>query len=97
MKFFGRFPLDIVFRIMDIIFAEGIESMFRIAIALLKKNASTIIQLEFEDLLEYLKNGLFDVYLEGGNGSSLIIDATMVVISIVRLEKLEAGKFPVGK
>lgn len=63
-----KFPLDLVYRILDIIFAEGVEAMFRFCIALLKKNSDTILTLDFESLLEYLKSGLFESYKVMPNG-----------------------------
>ncbi|CAG8535426.1 59_t:CDS:2 [Diversispora eburnea] len=57
-----KFPLPLVFRIYDTIFTEGIESIFRFSIALLKKNEKALLEMEFEKLLEYLKSGLFESY-----------------------------------
>lgn len=57
-----KFPLSLVFRIYDTIFMEGIESIFRFSIALLKKNEKKLIEMDFEPLLEYLKSGLFESY-----------------------------------
>lgn len=57
-----RFPLEVVFRIYDIMLSEGVESIIRFAIALLKKNEKTILSLDFEALLSYLKNDLFSDY-----------------------------------
>ncbi|KAJ3284376.1 GTPase-activating protein [Borealophlyctis nickersoniae] len=81
-----RFPLPIVFRIMDIIFAEGVDAMLRFALALIKRNADHILTLDFEPLLEFLKNGLFDAY--GGSVSALIVDASAVRLTKHRLDKL---------
>ncbi|KAJ3113106.1 hypothetical protein HDU96_003781 [Phlyctochytrium bullatum] len=74
-----RFPLDMVFRIMDIVFAEGFEAVFRFALALLRRNQDAILSLEFEQLLEFLKVGLFDIYI--GNVGALISAAAGVHIS----------------
>lgn len=89
-----RFPLEIVFSIMDLIFSEGItqtypgiDAMFRIALALMKKNRETILTLEFENLLEFLKQGLFDVYET--TSANLIIDASAIRIYKSRLDKLQ--------
>jgi hypothetical protein len=72
--FVYKFPLDTVFRIFDMIFAEGIETLLRFSLALLEKNQSTILSLEFEDLVNFLKNDLLDVYqvsLLDNNGAIL--------------------------
>jgi hypothetical protein len=57
-----KFPLDTVFRIYDMIFAEGMETLFRFSLALLERNQSTILSLEFDDLVNFLKNDLLEVY-----------------------------------
>lgn len=58
-----RFPLEVVYRILDSVFAEGIEAMFRFALALLRKNEEKLITLEFEDCLNFLKLHLVDAYM----------------------------------
>jgi len=58
-----KFPLDLVYRVYDIILVEGIESILRFAIALLKANHDKILSLDFEVLIEFLKNGLFEYYI----------------------------------
>ena len=58
-----RFPLEVVYRILDSVFAEGIEAMFRFALALLNKNESKLLTLEFEECLNYLKLNLLDAYM----------------------------------
>ncbi|KAI8912016.1 rab-GTPase-TBC domain-containing protein [Powellomyces hirtus] len=90
-----RFPLSAVFRIMDVIFAEGVDAMLRFALALIKRNADAIVLLEFEQLLEFLKNGLFEVYAENVNG--LIFDAAAIKVTKSRLDKLAADHAEVVK
>jgi hypothetical protein len=58
-----KFPLDLVFRVFDIILVEGIESILRFAIALLKASHDKILNLDFEVLVEFLKSGLFEYYM----------------------------------
>ncbi|KAF9958847.1 GTPase-activating protein [Mortierella alpina] len=78
-----KFPLELVFRVYDIILVEGIESMLRFAIALLKINHDKILGLDFEVLIEFLKNGLFEPYM---NDASLFIqDAYNVKVTPKRL------------
>ncbi|ORZ27147.1 rab-GTPase-TBC domain-domain-containing protein [Lobosporangium transversale] len=57
-----KFPLDLVFRIYDILFVEGVESLLRFGIALLKANHDQILHHDFEALVDFLKNGLFEYY-----------------------------------
>ncbi|KAG0305627.1 GTPase-activating protein [Dissophora globulifera] len=57
-----KFPLELVYRVYDIILVEGVDSMLRFAIALLKANHDRILSLDFEVLIEFLKSGLFGYY-----------------------------------
>ncbi|KAI8928101.1 rab-GTPase-TBC domain-containing protein [Entophlyctis helioformis] len=83
-----RFPLDMVFRILDIIFAEGPESVLRFSLALIKHNADTIVTLDFEALLEFLKAGLLDQYIT--NIAKLVADASAIRLSKHKLDKWTA-------
>jgi hypothetical protein len=61
LTLFGyRFPLELVAAVMDLVFAEGVEAVFRFSISLLQKNEMKILELDFEPLLEFLKNSLFE-------------------------------------
>lgn len=57
-----KFPIDTVYRIYDMIFAEGMETLFRFSLALLEKNQSILLSLEYDDLIGFLKNNLLQVY-----------------------------------
>lgn len=57
-----RLPLELVSSVFDLVFAEGVEALFRFAVALLKRNEAYLLTLEFEDLIDFLKNGLFEAY-----------------------------------
>ncbi|KAI8613656.1 rab-GTPase-TBC domain-containing protein [Chytriomyces sp. MP71] len=84
-----RFPLEIVFRILDTIFAQGLESIFRFSFALLKKNQAHLLSLtDMQALLDFLKNGLFDVYVD--NVNALMQDAAAVHISKSKFDRLAA-------
>ncbi len=64
LTFFAyRFPLEFVLRIFDIIITEGFESILKFAVALMQANESKLITLNFDDLLEFLKESLFSAYL----------------------------------
>ncbi|SCZ89357.1 BZ3500_MvSof-1268-A1-R1_Chr1-1g01129 [Microbotryum saponariae] len=63
LTLFGyRFPLELVSSVFDLVFAEGVEAVFRFSIAILKRNETAILSLEFEDCIEFLKNSLFEAY-----------------------------------
>jgi ecotropic viral integration site 5 protein len=48
--------------VFDLVFAEGIEAMFRFSLALMKKSEKVVCELDFEQLLDFLKSGLFEAY-----------------------------------
>lgn len=55
-------PLDVVYRIYDLLFLDGVETIFQFAIALLDKNDVTILGLEYDDLINFLNDHLMDAY-----------------------------------
>lgn len=58
-----RFPLEFVYRVLDAVFAEGIEAIFRYALALMQRSEDVLVGLNFEQSLAYLKGtAIFDVY-----------------------------------
>lgn len=58
-----RTPLDIIYRVLDAVFAEGIEALFRFALALMKKNEEHLLTLGFDEAVPILATRIFDVYL----------------------------------
>jgi hypothetical protein len=68
-----RFPLSLVYRVLDIVFAEGLEAMFRFSLAILLRSEDKLLGMEFEQILSYLQSDLFEIYRidpdgEGGKG-----------------------------
>jgi hypothetical protein len=70
-----RFPLEFVYRVLDSVFAEGIEAIFRFAVGLMSGAEEDLLKLNFEQALAYLKNTqIFDQYkternADGGSGA----------------------------
>lgn len=63
LTLFGyRFPLELISRVFDLVFAEGVEAVFRFAIAVMLRNDETILKLDFESVLNFLKVGVFECY-----------------------------------
>ncbi|KAJ3217290.1 hypothetical protein HDU67_008202 [Dinochytrium kinnereticum] len=86
-----NFPLPLVFRIFDIIFAEGAtETMLRFSIAILKRNQENILrESELEGILEFLKGGrLYKIYED--DPEKVVQDAMELdtVITTQLLEKI---------
>lgn len=64
LTFFSyKFPLDVVLRIFDLVITQGIEGVLRLAVNLMIRNEATLLRLNFDALLEYLKANLFYVYV----------------------------------
>ncbi|EDK44149.1 conserved hypothetical protein [Lodderomyces elongisporus NRRL YB-4239] len=64
LTFFAyKFPLDIVLRIYDVIITEGMESILKFAVNLMVQNEASLLALSFDKLLEFLKDKLFNVYV----------------------------------
>ncbi|CAK7892328.1 GTPase-activating protein Gyp5p [[Candida] anglica] len=64
LTFFAyKFPLDMVLRIYDIIITQGMESILKFALNLMIKNESNLLALRFDKLLEFLKDKLFNYYV----------------------------------
>ncbi|RKP17170.1 RabGAP/TBC, partial [Rozella allomycis CSF55] len=53
MTFFTyRFPLELVDRMFDVFFGEGITSLFKLCLAVLKGNENLLLKLNFDNLLQ---------------------------------------------
>uniref|UniRef100_A0A060TAX8 ARAD1D23628p n=1 Tax=Blastobotrys adeninivorans TaxID=409370 RepID=A0A060TAX8_BLAAD len=95
-----KFPLPLVLRILDIIIAEGVEAILRFGVALMRKNSATILSLGFDDLLTFVKEKVFDVYLLDPSArrnsasqyleNDLVHDAYEVKVLPVTLRKYES-------
>ncbi|KAI8067278.1 rab-GTPase-TBC domain-containing protein [Thamnidium elegans] len=84
------FPMKLVTRIYDIIFAEGAaETIMRVAIAMLKRSQSSLLAFhEFEDILDFVTTKkLCDPYSD--NYSNVIRDA-MALSDIITRDKMDA-------
>ncbi|XP_050442635.1 rab GTPase-activating protein 1-like isoform X2 [Adelges cooleyi] len=53
--FTARFPLFFVFRIMDVVLLQGLDTLFQVAIALLQFCKKDLLQLDFENILKYFR------------------------------------------
>lgn len=96
-----RFPLDIVIRVYDMILAEGVAASLKFAVALLVRNEEALLRLGFDDLVDFLKERLFDYYLEAEDGANpfgasgayrvdeLVADAMRVKVVPEALERYE--------
>lgn len=56
------FPMDVVFRIFDNVFASGIEALFSFSLVLLVKNEEELLKNKFDQLIKFLNTRIFDTY-----------------------------------
>ncbi|KAF7901131.1 hypothetical protein EAF00_003352 [Botryotinia globosa] len=87
-------PLPMLFRIYDVIFAEGAsETIMRVALSLMRKNETKILSCtEFEDVMQLLlSRGLWDVYHY--NADEFVNDFVSLtgIVTHESLQNLEAG------
>ena len=82
-----RFPIAMVYRIMDLLVFEGVNVLFQIGLALLKRSEMLILHMDFENLLDFLQNGIFDFYKSHTNTSELLKEAISWKISPTRITK----------
>jgi hypothetical protein len=76
-KLTSRFPLSLVYRVLDIVFAEGLEAMFRFSLAILLRSEDKLLSMDFEQILSYLQSDLFEIYRvesESSDGEAGITD-----------------------
>lgn len=86
-----KFPLALVLRVFDVVITQGLESILQFSINLLEKNKEKLLTLKFEQLVDFLKEGIFKIYCNAeGNGyliDEFVIDAMKVSISNIQLKK----------
>jgi predicted nucleic acid-binding Zn-ribbon protein len=71
-----RFPLQLVLRIYDLILSEGLEAILKFGIALMQKNAKTLLAMnDMVSLTTFLKDKLFDVYIDQAPSAGSILES----------------------
>ncbi|KAJ1945675.1 GTPase-activating protein [Linderina macrospora] len=73
-----RLPMDLTMRLFDVVFAEGLDALLRVSIAVLQRSQTRLLSLSFEPLLQFLNEGpLFAFYVHASPGK-LVQDANKV-------------------
>ena len=72
-----RFPLQLVLRIYDLILSEGLEgAILKFGIVLMQKNAEALLGMgDMSNLTNFLKDRLFDVYIDQAPSSNSILES----------------------
>ncbi|ODA80975.1 hypothetical protein RJ55_03935 [Drechmeria coniospora] len=83
-----RFPLQLVLRIYDLIFSEGLSAILRFGLVLMQKNATTLLSIsDMQQLTTYLKDKLFDVYIDKDPSQGSILENGFFGSSSSNLDK----------
>lgn len=72
-----RFPLQLVLRIYDLIFEEGLQStILKFAVAIMSRNAQSLLEMkDMSSLSAFLKERLFDAYIDKQPSPSSILES----------------------
>lgn len=72
-----RFPLQLVLRIYDLIFEEGLEStILKFGVAIMRRNADALLAMkDMSPLTVFLKERLFDAYIDKQPSASSILES----------------------
>ena len=72
-----RFPLQLVLRVHDLVLSEGLEgAILKFGILLMQKNAQTLLGMnDMANLTTYLKEKLFDVYIDQAPTANSILES----------------------
>ncbi|BCR83393.1 putative GTPase activating protein (Gyp5) [Aspergillus chevalieri] len=72
-----RFPLQLVLRIYDLIFEEGLETtILKFGVAIMRRNAPSLLeQKDMSSLSLFLKERLFDVYIDKQPSATSILES----------------------
>ncbi|PWY87669.1 RabGAP/TBC [Aspergillus heteromorphus CBS 117.55] len=72
-----RFPLQLVLRVYDLIFEEGLENtLLKFALAIMHRNADALLEMkDMAPLTTFLKERLFDVYIDKQPSASSILES----------------------
>ncbi|KAI2708927.1 uncharacterized protein N7518_009064 [Penicillium psychrosexuale] len=72
-----RFPLQLVLRIYDLIFEEGLETtILKFGVAIMRRNADALLEMKDMSMLTtFLKERLFDAYIDKQPSTSSILES----------------------
>jgi hypothetical protein len=83
-----RFPLQLVLRIYDLILSEGLEAIIKFGIVLMQKNAATLLSMnDMVALTNFLRDRLFDVYIDQAPSHSSILESGFFGSSAASIDK----------
>ncbi|XP_053549236.1 rab GTPase-activating protein 1-like isoform X1 [Bombina bombina] len=87
--FTAKFPLCMVFHIMDLLLSEGLCIIFHVALALLKTSKEDLLQADFEGALKFFRVQLPKRYRAEENARRLMEQACNIKVPTKKLKKYE--------
>ncbi|OCT85063.1 uncharacterized protein LOC379167 isoform X1 [Xenopus laevis] len=87
--FTAKFPLCMVFHIMDLLLSEGLSIIFHVALALLKTSKEDLLQADFEGALKFFRVQLPKRYRAEENARRLMEQACNIKVPTKKLKKFE--------
>ncbi|PIA16396.1 RabGAP/TBC, partial [Coemansia reversa NRRL 1564] len=73
-----RLPIELTFRLFDVVFAEGLDCLLRVAIAVLKRSQTRLLSLDFEAIMQYLNDGPLFAFYSHASPDMLVHDANKI-------------------
>ncbi|XP_032884227.1 rab GTPase-activating protein 1-like isoform X2 [Amblyraja radiata] len=87
--FTAKFPLCMVFHIIDLLLFEGLSVIFNVALALLKTSKEDLLQADFEGALKFFRVQLPKRYRAEENARRLMEQACNIKVPTKKLKKYE--------
>jgi hypothetical protein len=71
-----RFPLQLVLRVYDLLFSEGMTAILKFGIVLMQRNKDALLGMkDMAQITTFLKEKLFDVYIDKSPSASSLLDS----------------------
>jgi hypothetical protein len=71
-----RFPLQLVLRVYDLVFSEGLTAIMKFGLVLMQHNRNALLGMkDMGQLTNFLKEKLFDVYIDKSPTASSLLDS----------------------
>ncbi|XP_028665044.1 rab GTPase-activating protein 1 isoform X1 [Erpetoichthys calabaricus] len=93
--FTAKFPLYMVFHIIDLLLCEGISVIFNVALALLKTSKDDLLSTDFEGALKFFRVPVPKRYRSEENAKKLMELACSMKISQKKLKKYEKDYYTI--
>jgi hypothetical protein len=71
-----RFPLQLVLRVYDLLFSEGMTAILKFGIVLMQRNKAALLGMkDMAQITTFLKEKIFDVYIDKSPSASSLLDS----------------------